>query len=318
MTSQLPWPDTFLTAASWPAIRRLIDRCLELEGSNALPGTLMLVGETGLGREAVTVELASGLVCRAHTASRCDCTSCQRVRRGVHPDVEFIDVLPGKTLISIDQVRGFVDHASQLPYEGRRRVCVITSCHTPPLGSDAASALLKTLEEPPTHLTFILLASNPARVLPTIVSRSVQIRVPTPTEEELVALLEKIHGCKRERALELLAACDGEAGVAVQGGADLVGGDLPAHHDVLRKAITGDGLAILQAANAMAAQPGGVAFAAATLGHLAGVDPGGRAEGMIEAAIAMLQAERRSAALNLDLEGVVVGALAALATQHQG
>lgn len=316
MTSQLPWPDALLTAATWPTIRRLIDRCLALEASNALPGTLLLVGESGLGREAVAVELAAGLVCRARTGSRCECASCQRVRRGVHPDVELIDVLPGKTLISIDQVREIVDHVNQLPYEGRRRVCVMTSSHTPPLGPDAASALLKTLEEPPGHFTFILLASNPTRVLPTIVSRSVQIRVPTPTNEELVALLEQVHGCGRERVLELLAACGGEAGLAVQGSVEIVAGDLLAHREVLRQAVSGDGLAILQAGNAVASRPGGVALAVTALGHLAGADTAGRAEGMIEAAMALLQAEHRSAVLNLDLEGVVVGALAALTTQR--
>ena len=315
--SQLPWPDTLLEASAWPAIRRLIDRCLALEASSALPGTLMLVGEAGLGREAAAVELAAGLVCRTRTSAPCDCASCRRVRRGVHPDLDVVDVLPDKKLISIEQARDIVDHASQLPFEGRRRVCILSSGHTPPLGADAAAALLKTLEEPPSHLTMILLASNPSRVLPTIVSRSVQVRVPRPTYDEAVAMLAQLRGCDHEKAVELFAAWSGDVAGAPRDGEEIGTGELSAQREVLRKAVAGDGLAILQAANAIASKQGGVALAVTALEQLAGADASGGGESMIGAAVALLAAAHRSAVLNLDLEAAVAGALATLAMQRQ-
>ena len=315
--SQLPWPDTYLAPAAWPAIRRLVDRCLTLDASSALPGALMMVGEAGVGREAAAVELAAGLVCRASAGSACQCNSCERVRRGVHPDIEQVGVLPGKTLISIEQIRDVVGHASQLPFEGRRRVCVLASGQTPPLGAEAASALLKTLEEPPGHLTFVLLVSSPTRVLTTIVSRCVQIRVPRPTAEELLALVAEVHRCGRDRARELLAAWNGDAGLAVRCGDEISPESLTAERELLRKAVAGDGLAILQAANASSSQSAGIEAAVTALAQLACADSGEIAEATVDAARALLQAERRSAVLNLDLESVVVGTLAALASERQ-
>ena len=112
--------------------------------------------------------------------------------RGVHPDVEIITVAPDKTQITLEQALHVVENVSLLPYEGMRRVFIVDSCHTPPLGTDAASALLKTLEEPPSRVTFVLLASNPGRVLPTIASRTVQLRIPPPRIDELVPVLAAV------------------------------------------------------------------------------------------------------------------------------
>jgi hypothetical protein len=310
-TSQLPWPDTFLVPARWHGIQRLLARCLELQAGGSLPGTLMLVGGTGLGREALAVELAAALVCR-QSRTGCDCSSCERVRRGVHPDVEFIDVLPDKTEISIEQVRGVVDNVAQRPYEGMRRVWVLNSCHTPPLNAEAASALLKTLEEPPPQATFVLLASNPARVLPTIVSRSVQLRVPAPEHDELVSLLALARGCTDEHAAELLAVAQGDAGLALRSGEDLPS-EIANLEELISSAIGGDGLAILRTAATSRLVPGGTDLIGAALLRLATRVDREAAEEFLNAAAAVITAENRRALLHLDVESVLVGTLARVA-----
>jgi DNA polymerase III delta prime subunit len=312
VTSQLPWPDTLLRVR-WPALRSLYDRCLKLAESDALPGTIMLVGEPGLGREAFAITLAAGLVCRERGGLDCACSSCERVRRGVHPDVEVVAVLPEKRLISIDQARGIVDHVAQHPYEGRRRVIVVASSHTPPLGADAAAALLKTLEEPPGHVIFLLLASSPARVLPTIVSRSVQVRIPPPSDEDVLALIEGVQACGREDAVRWLAECAGEAGLAVQGTLEPDAEHAAAERDLFAAAALGNGLAALRAARSAASEPAGVARAVALLLLHARMVPPGIGERVLDAAAALINAEHRSHVLNLDLEPTVVGALACVA-----
>jgi DNA polymerase III delta prime subunit len=311
-TSQLPWPDTFLAPARWHGVQRLLGRCLDLQAAGSLPGTLMLVGGAGLGREALAVELAAALVCRQNGRPGCNCSSCERVRRGVHPDVEVIDVLPDKTEISIEQVRGVVDNVAQRPYEGVRRVWILSSCHTPPLNAEAASALLKTLEEPPPQATFLMLASNPARVLPTIVSRAVQLRIPAPEREELVSVLALAQGCSDERAAELLAVAEGDAELAMRSGEDLPA-TLTRLEDLISAAIGADGLAILRTAAAARQLPRGADLVGVVLLRLAARADRESAEEFLDAAAALLAAENRRALLHLDVESVLVGTLARVA-----
>ncbi|HVN76243.1 MAG TPA: hypothetical protein VMT19_08010 [Thermoanaerobaculaceae bacterium] len=317
-TSQLPWPSSALEPASWLGIQRLLARCLELHASAALPATLMLVGAPGLGREALATELAAALICRAEGGAGCACGSCERVRRGVHPDLEVVAVQADKKEISIDQARGVVETVAQRPYEGLRRVYIVDSCQTPPLNSEAASALLKTLEEPPSQAVFLLLAANPARVMPTIVSRAVQLRIPPPSRDELVGVLAAGLGCSPERAGELLAAADGEAELVLRSPEDDLPGVIGGLEELLSAALGGDGLAILRIGSLLRASPGGVALAASVLLKLAASADAKSAEGLLEADAALLAAESRRVVLNLDLESVVVGALARAARPTPG
>jgi hypothetical protein len=314
-TSQLPWPESFLVPARWHRVQRLLARCLQLQTAGSLPATLMVVGAAGLGREALAVELAAALVCRRQAGPACACPSCERVRRGVHPDVEVIDVLPDKKEISIEQARQVVDNIAQHPYEGMRRVYILGSCHTPPLNPEASSALLKTLEEPPTHTIFLLLASNPARVLPTIVSRAVQLRVPRPDRDELLPVIALSKGCDPERAAELLAAADGDGDLVLHSGDELTE-TFANLEELMTAALGGDGLAILRTAATIHQSPGGIALANALLLRLAARADREAAEEFLGAAAALLAAEDRRASLHLDAESVTVGTLARIAVRQ--
>ncbi len=309
-TSQLPWPSTALDPSGWVGVQRLLARCLELHAAAALPATLLVEGGPGLGREALAVELAAALICRSGGGPGCACGSCERVRRGVHPDLEVVTVLPDKTEISIEQARRIVETVAQHPYEGQRRVYVVDSCQTPPLNAEAASALLKTLEEPPSQAVFLLLAGNPARVLPTIVSRAVRLRVPPPSREELVGVLAAATGCTTARAETLLAAAGDDAELLLRSEGDELANALAALEPLLPLALAGDGLAILRSAALLRRAPGGIPLAASVLLNLAERAGGETAEAFLDADAALLAAENRRAVLHLDVESVVVGALA--------
>ncbi len=312
MTAQLPWPDSYLSAPTWTALGKLLSRLAWLGERSSLPGTLMLEGEPGLGREALAVELAAALICRSGGRPGCQCGSCERVRRGVHPDLAVLEVAPGKSEILIEQVREVVDNVLQRPFEGRRRVYVVASCHNPPLNEHASSALLKTLEEPPSHATFLLLANNPARALPTIVSRAVLLRVPRPSEAELIELLTVHHGTTNEEAVAALAAASGNPALALEALGPDQADTARQQRESLESALRGDALSLLRFAS-MARQAvfGGMSGVAWLVDTLQATSPE-RVERQLEAALALLRAERRHATLRVDLEGAIIGALASL------
>jgi DNA polymerase III, delta subunit len=312
VTSLLPWPEESLAPRSWSGVGRLLERCRDLHSRGELPGTLMLVGDPGLGREALAVELAASLVCHGGGQVRCRCGSCERLRRGVHPDLEVLDVLPGKTEILIEQVRAVVDNLAQRPYEGHQRLFIVASAHTPPLNSGAASAFLKTLEEPPLHVTVLLLACNPARVLPTIVSRTVQLRLPAPTLAEIASLLASTHGVSEEKAKGLLDAARGDAALVLGSGSGDLAEKLAEARALVGSALAGDSLALLRLGVSVKHDPGRLAWVVDSLVHLAGSSSPKTAERALGAAAALLAADRRRAVLHLDLESTVTGTLAPL------
>jgi hypothetical protein len=318
VTSLLPWPGAYLASCRWEGVRRLLERCGALARAGALPGTLMLVGEPGIGREALAVELAAALICRSPRTVLCDCAACDRVRRGIHPDLHVLDVAADATEIKIKQVRDLLETLPQLPYEGRHRVIIIASAHTPPLNTEAASAMLKVLEEPPQHATFILLAGNPARVIPTVVSRAVQVRVPPPDCDELVALLAAAHGVSPAQAESHLRACLDDPGVALRTEVAEGGTLLAAVADLTREACAGGALAALRLGVRAKASPETIPVLARALLAEASRTTAGGAERVLLAAAAVLAADRRRAILHLDAEAVTVGALMPLLSGNPG
>lgn len=304
--------EAVLQQRSWAGISRQLERCLQLAAAGVLPATLLLVGDPGLGREALAIQLAAGLVCRKSPQSWCSCPCCERVYRGTHPDVAVIEVLPGKTEISIDQARELAETLPQRPFEGLRRVFVVSSCQTPPLSTEAASALLKVLEEPPRHASILLLATNPARVLPTVVSRAVQLRVSPPSQAELEAALGALLSTTPDQSAALLHSCQGDAWLALA-----TPGPEPqtvnrALRELAQHALAGDGLALLQLAALIKRLEGGTGLAVAALLGLARTLTGDAAEAPLDAAAAVLTAARKQESLHLDLEATVTGALAPL------
>jgi hypothetical protein len=293
----------------------VLERFHVLAHEGAVPGTTLLLGEAGMGREALAVELAALLICRGADGIACRCSSCDRVRRGIHPDLTVVDLdldeRTGKRKkeISIDQARAVADDVASFPFEGRRRVVVFVSAHTPPLNTHAASALLKTLEEPPPHSCFVLLASNPERVLPTVVSRSVQVRVPPPDHGELLELLAALHDLSPAQAEAHWRACAEDAVAALR----LDPGDgvqpLLGLAELTREAVGGDPLACLRLAVRAKAGPEVTGVLARALLDEAGRRGGDDGERALHAAAAVLAAERRRAALHLDPESVTAGAL---------
>lgn len=246
MSTLWPFPDDALLLSRFPAVTPLLSGLQRLLRAGTVPSTLLLVGEPLAGREAVAVELAALLIC-PQGKLHCSCHSCQRVRQGVHPDLHLLRVGVGHKEIRMEDVEEVLTNFHQVPFEGRRRVYVLGNAHTPPLNVFAASALLKTLEEPVPHACWILLACNPLRVLPTIVSRSVQLRVPTGPENAAVGTLGP-------RSQALAQAVPGSLGALVEEGAEAEG-FLNQAQELLPQALAGELLAVVRLAALVKERP---------------------------------------------------------------
>ena len=173
------WPSDSLDRKRWGAlVEPALKRLLGARDRNRLPHAVLMIGPPGLGRELAAVEAAVLLTCEGPGALWAGGGCADRVRDGVHPDVQAVLPTGAKQIIKIDQVREVVKSAAGRPYEGERRVWIFDGVEADRFEAPSANAFLKTLEEPPAHAVFILLAANPSAVLPTILSRCQQLALP--------------------------------------------------------------------------------------------------------------------------------------------
>ncbi len=144
-------------------------------GSGRVAGSYLFVGPEGIGKAGVALEFAASLRCEAATGWACgQCNECVRVAKGVHPSVRRFVRPPDKSDFPVELVRDIVDQASLKQLEPGRRVFIIEDADR--FNESSANAFLKTLEEPPPGLHFVLVAGNLAQVLPTIISRCQAVR----------------------------------------------------------------------------------------------------------------------------------------------
>lgn len=134
-----------------------------------LPQSLLFVGPRHAGMLQFADRLMAILMCEHETAPCGKCRSCHLLMHGIHPDVNYICPEPPGSAIKIEQVRELQQNIYQTPQRGTRRFIVIQPADKMNIAS--ANALLKILEEPPSHTTFILIAEQISSIPATILSR---------------------------------------------------------------------------------------------------------------------------------------------------
>nr|MDQ2754668.1 DNA polymerase III subunit gamma/tau [Actinomycetota bacterium] len=146
-------------------------------------------GPRGTGKTSTARILAMALNCAQPMDGEPDgvCASCVEIRRGASMDVHELDAASNRKL---DEMRDLLSRVA-LGTTGRWKVYIIDEVHQ--LTGDAASALLKTLEEPPAHVIFVLATTDPQKVLPTIRSRTQHFEFRLLGSDVLAGLLRDVN-----------------------------------------------------------------------------------------------------------------------------
>ncbi len=146
-------------------------------------------GPRGVGKTTSARLLAMAVNCEAGEGERpCGvCESCRLVQAGSHPDVIELDAASNN---SVDDVRELRERTLLSSLRGGTRVWILDEAHM--LSKAAANALLKTLEEPPPSLLFVLATTEPERLPPTVLSRCQHFRFRRLTDAEIVGKLARL------------------------------------------------------------------------------------------------------------------------------
>ncbi len=149
----------------------------------------LFTGTRGVGKTTLARILAKCLNCETGiTPDPCGkCSACVEIDAGRFPDLIEIDAA---TNTGIDEMRALQDNAAYVPVRGRFKVFVIDEVHM--LSKAAFNSMLKTLEEPPAHLKFILATTDPQKIPVTVLSRCLQFNLKQMPRAAIVTRLEKV------------------------------------------------------------------------------------------------------------------------------
>ena len=112
--------------------------------------------------------------------------NCIAIAEGTHPDIVEIDAASNN---GVEEVRNLIEKVKYAPIEGKYKVYIIDEVHM--MSAGAFNALLKTIEEPPAHIIFILATTEPQKVLPTIISRCQRFDFNRVNPEEMIPYLQE-------------------------------------------------------------------------------------------------------------------------------
>ncbi len=157
-------PQTFEEVAGQEHIVRTLKNAL---ATGKIAHAYLFAGPRGTGKTTMAKLFAKALNCEQGIGCQCnECKNCIAITEGNHPDVLELDAASNN---GVDEIRELIDKVKYGTILGKYKVYIIDEVHM--LSTGAFNALLKTLEEPPEHVIFILATTEPHKILPTILSR---------------------------------------------------------------------------------------------------------------------------------------------------
>ncbi len=270
-------PKSFAELAGQEHVVRALSNALT---QNRLHHAYLFTGTRGVGKTTVARILAKALNCETGiSATPCgQCSACMQIDSGRFVDLLELDAASNT---GIDNMREVLDNAQYAPTVGRFKVYIIDEVHM--LSKAAFNSMLKTLEEPPEHVKFILATTDPQKIPVTVLSRCLQFNLKQMAPEMVREHLDKVLGLEdiqsEPAALRLIARA---AGGSMRDALSLLDqaiayGNGQVHEDTVRSMLgaidqrylfgllnalaAGDGAALLDEADQMAARS--IAFDAA-------------------------------------------------------
>ncbi len=182
-----------------------------LQGSGRVTHALLITGDEGLGKKTFARLCAAAFL-------KADDAACGKIEAGIHPDCVTISPEKGKKSTSVAQIRALIADAAVLPNESACKVYILIGCEE--MDPRTQNTLLKILEEPPAHVRLILLATHTAQLLPTILSRVVQIPLQPVEKDDCLCAVQDACGVTFEEATDAFRMFGGNIGKCLQALAD--------------------------------------------------------------------------------------------------
>lgn len=178
-------PDNFEEMAGQKHIVKTLENAIK---QNQIAHAYLFCGPRGTGKTSSAKIFAKAINCESSDNKPCGiCNNCIAAANGTHSDIIEIDAASNN---GVEEAKNLIEKVKYAPLLGKYKIYIIDEVHMMTAG--AFNALLKTIEEPPAHVIFILATTEPYKVLPTIISRCQRFDFSKITKSEIVRRLEYI------------------------------------------------------------------------------------------------------------------------------
>lgn len=178
-------PGNFEDMAGQKHIVKTLENAIK---KNQIAHAYLFCGPRGTGKTSSAKIFAKAINCESKNQKPCgQCANCKAANNGTHPDIIEIDAASNN---GVEEARNLIEKVKYAPLLGKYKIYIIDEVHM--MSAGAFNALLKTIEEPPAHVIFILATTEPYKVLPTIISRCQRFDFSKITKSEIVKRLKYI------------------------------------------------------------------------------------------------------------------------------
>lgn len=178
-------PNNFKSVVGQDVIVKTLKNALK---NNKIAHAYLFCGPRGTGKTSIAKLFAKAINCEYYDDEACEkCANCKAIANNNHPDIIELDAASNN---GVDEIREIIEKAQFAPVLGKYKVYIIDEVHM--LTKQAFNALLKTLEEPPKHVVFILATTDPEKIIPTVLSRCQRFNFSKVSTVNMTARIEDI------------------------------------------------------------------------------------------------------------------------------